>query len=327
MALTGQQVKQLCDALLSAFDMPRLRRMVRCELDQKLEQIAGGDDANDVVFALVSWAEAEGRDLELIQVACQMKPGNAELQAIAQQFLQPAQQEHSAASPRPRFPEPCEFDLTGLMEDALPHLYGKQGLVGFVIPCMEETFRVRFCERLKKELGRKNIKIRQPLQIDPFVSIDQVVSRIHQYERDLLRDHDVVCPMPISIFEPNSTIPDELWGRLSEIFKQTTAKRRLILFMYGRENAVFPRGLRRIRSPEFEAVHVFRWVVRMAEAMDWQEHIWEQWQEHMMECCCSGNSAGPLDVRLAYEHLDVSMSLLQRQLSPEQFIQELKSGF
>ena len=178
------------------------------------------------------------------------------------------------------------------------------------------------------ELDRKNIVIRQPLQTDPYVSIDEVVSRIQQYEKkDLLRDRDVVCPMPISIFEPDSGIPDELWRKLSEHFKTTTSNRRLILFMYGRENAVFPKGPCSISPPRFEEVHVFRWVVRIAQAMGWQEQSWEQWRQHMVDCCCNGSEVGSLDVRLAYEHLDFSMSLLQRQLSPEEFIQELRSGF
>jgi len=324
---TGPDRKEVCLAIQSAFNRAALEQVVSFELNQDLESIVSGCNDSEVTFKLVCWSEAQGCVVQLLQAVCLDKPDNPRIRAIAEKFLQRSGREQGVAQPRPRFPEPCEFDLAGVMEDALTHLYGQRGLVGFVVPCVEEAFQVRFCERLKRELGRKNIKIRQPLQLNPYVSIDQIVKRVQQYERDLLRDYDVVCPMPISIFEPDSTIPDELWRKLSDSFRQTPAKRRLILFLYGHENAVFPEGLHRIRSPEFRAVHVFRWVVRMAKAMDWQEYIWEQWQEHMMEGCCSDDASDALDIRLAYEHLDMSISLLQRQLPPEQFIQELRSGF
>ena len=57
--LSGSQLKQLQEALLSAFSThDELRMMVRLELDANLDAVAGGDNLRVVVFKLVTWAES-----------------------------------------------------------------------------------------------------------------------------------------------------------------------------------------------------------------------------------------------------------------------------
>ena len=52
--LTKSQLKQLQEALLSAFpSADELRMMVRLELDANLDAVAGGDNLSVVVFKLV----------------------------------------------------------------------------------------------------------------------------------------------------------------------------------------------------------------------------------------------------------------------------------
>jgi hypothetical protein len=82
---SGPELKQLHTALLSGFPtVDDLRQMVRFELDERLEQIAGGDDLGDIVFNLIQWAEARGRLAELIQAAHTWNAGNPQLQAFVQ---------------------------------------------------------------------------------------------------------------------------------------------------------------------------------------------------------------------------------------------------
>ena len=84
MKLTGQKVQQICDALIDAYPTrDLLRMMVRVELDENLEEIAGGENQNVVVFNLVSWAERDGRIDELITRAHGRTPGNEALKQLA----------------------------------------------------------------------------------------------------------------------------------------------------------------------------------------------------------------------------------------------------
>ena len=77
MQLTGRQVAQIVDALVAAYAKDSLRELVRVELDETLEAIAGGDNLRAVVFNLVSWAEQHGRIDDLIEGAYRHNPQNA----------------------------------------------------------------------------------------------------------------------------------------------------------------------------------------------------------------------------------------------------------
>jgi hypothetical protein len=89
MRLTGGQHKQLQQALLSAFPTHgALAQMVRHQLDQDLEQIAGSDKLDDIVFSLINWAEAGGRIEELIEKTHNENPGNPDLKVFFEQFQQ-----------------------------------------------------------------------------------------------------------------------------------------------------------------------------------------------------------------------------------------------
>jgi hypothetical protein len=84
MHLTGSQIAHLLDALLAAY--PRrddLRMMVRLELNENLDAIAGGDTLRAMAFSLIEWAQRTGRTVELIDAARRGNPGNAALQAFA----------------------------------------------------------------------------------------------------------------------------------------------------------------------------------------------------------------------------------------------------
>lgn len=79
MPLTGSQVYQLQQAILSAFDEASLAQMVRIRLDENLASIAGGANLGDVVFNLITWAERTGHTEALIAGAAASNPHNPEL--------------------------------------------------------------------------------------------------------------------------------------------------------------------------------------------------------------------------------------------------------
>ena len=67
MALTGQQIKQLQQALLDAFPSKALlEMMVRIELNEQLDAIAQGDNQTVIVYQLITWAERTGNVRALI---------------------------------------------------------------------------------------------------------------------------------------------------------------------------------------------------------------------------------------------------------------------
>jgi len=83
MKLSGQQFSQIQEALLSAFSSSAdLGMMVRLELDVNLEEIASGQNLRVVVFKLLTWAEDNGRILDLINGALNQRPSNLDLQRL-----------------------------------------------------------------------------------------------------------------------------------------------------------------------------------------------------------------------------------------------------
>jgi tetratricopeptide (TPR) repeat protein len=85
--LTGSELAALQEALLSAFpSIDDLRQMVRLQLDEHLDHIAGGQNLSNVVFHLIAWAEKEGRLAELVQGACNHNTGNPDLHQWMQEI-------------------------------------------------------------------------------------------------------------------------------------------------------------------------------------------------------------------------------------------------
>jgi Tfp pilus assembly protein PilF len=86
MPLTGTQVAQLTDALVAAFTLSTLEEMVRVRLDKSLGTFVSLSlPLREVVFRLLQVAEREGWTQELIAVAHQVNPGNAELRRFWEQ--------------------------------------------------------------------------------------------------------------------------------------------------------------------------------------------------------------------------------------------------
>ena len=71
-------------ALRGAFPTPAmLRQMLRFRMDTNLDQVAMGGNYDEVLFELITWAEAEGRVPELVESAVADKPGNQNLKVFA----------------------------------------------------------------------------------------------------------------------------------------------------------------------------------------------------------------------------------------------------
>jgi hypothetical protein len=87
MKLPRKQLKQLHSTLLDAFDPSELKQMVKFELGENLDAIAGGGNLSETVFNLIQWAERRGRIEDLIQGAVNYNPDNEALLAIRDALL------------------------------------------------------------------------------------------------------------------------------------------------------------------------------------------------------------------------------------------------
>lgn len=104
MSLTGNQRKQLQEALISAFPSNNeLEQMVLFYLEQNLEKIAGIGKLEDVVFELIKWTEKKGRTKELIEGAFKENSGNPDLKSFVEQI----------------FPKPQDTDESGSLSETL----------------------------------------------------------------------------------------------------------------------------------------------------------------------------------------------------------------
>jgi endonuclease G, mitochondrial len=82
MQLSGSELKKLVNAIISAYPTKNdLAMMVKFELDENLDAIAGGENITDIVFKLLTrWAIPRGKTYRLILAAYETNPGNPELQ-------------------------------------------------------------------------------------------------------------------------------------------------------------------------------------------------------------------------------------------------------
>ena len=83
--LNGETLERLSDALRDAFTVQRLREMLKFKLGKRLDDYSLGSDYKEIVFELITAAEAEGWTAELLVAARQSNPGNARLQAVAEE--------------------------------------------------------------------------------------------------------------------------------------------------------------------------------------------------------------------------------------------------
>jgi hypothetical protein len=93
--LDANQLGQVHRALLQSFDRDELRMMLRLQLDEDLDAVAGDDELKKVVFNLITWAERSGRLDDLIAGALAANPQSEELQRLTADFarwqaIQPA---------------------------------------------------------------------------------------------------------------------------------------------------------------------------------------------------------------------------------------------
>ncbi|MEM7126214.1 MAG: effector-associated domain EAD1-containing protein [Chloroflexota bacterium] len=104
--LTKEQFAQTHGALLSAFtDRFQLEKMVRFELGENLNTIAGGNSLDEVTFRLVGWAETQGKLKELVLAAQDANPSNPTLVGLIREL---GIDETTSSGPEPTPSQPAD---------------------------------------------------------------------------------------------------------------------------------------------------------------------------------------------------------------------------
>jgi len=85
--LTGEQIQALWQALLDGYTPSTLAQLVRFQLNERLDAIAGGDNFSDRVYHLIDWAERTGQLPLLVAKAQAGNPGNPQLRQVALAIL------------------------------------------------------------------------------------------------------------------------------------------------------------------------------------------------------------------------------------------------
>lgn len=87
--LDGKKLGAVYRALIDAYDGPRLERMVRERMNERLDTIVAPGALSARVSELILWANREGRIDELIEAACDEVPQNAWIRKLAVEFGKP----------------------------------------------------------------------------------------------------------------------------------------------------------------------------------------------------------------------------------------------
>lgn len=327
MHLTGDQMRQLQEALESAFpDYSDLERLATYGLDLNLEEIAASRKLSTAVFDLLKSIKAGNRLEKLIKEALKENPGNNKLRAFAGQFPELARHlsAHPDTAPAPAYDllRASSFDMNQQMETCLASLLGKQGLVGLAVPCDDDTFLDYFCDRLKDELGAGNVQKRTRLSLRPeFLSVEEAVTEIKLY-RNRLRFSDVLCPVLVQAYDPalNNDIVSRFWKGARDAYAGDFPHR-LIVPIVAASRTRFPRGLVRVEAPRFTSVHVHQWVTRIVQGKGWPPDMIATWKDCMVAEC---GSKEPLITRRVYQHLTDVLSHLPEATSLDSFRQTLE---
>ena len=136
MALTGQQIKLIRQALLDGFPTKDdLEMMLRIQMDVALDAVAGADNQTLCVFKLITWAERTGNVRALINAAYAEIPGNPtvkQLAAASRSWVLDAEGEPApvpAATPQPAAQAASSADEARLKY--LDHLYTRYKTLDF----------------------------------------------------------------------------------------------------------------------------------------------------------------------------------------------------
>ncbi|MFL9455286.1 MULTISPECIES: effector-associated domain EAD1-containing protein [Nostocales] len=180
--LEGKQRKRLQEALMSAFpSFTKLEQMVSFGFNENLDNLAGGynSDLGYVIFKLIEWSEAKGKLQQLLIVVRSEEDGGNSSNTKLKEICEELQQGQTVRGQSYELMNRSQFDLTEIIAECCSNLLGKNGLVGFALPCDHYTCLESFCRRLQNEFNGRNIQCQDSLSLNPkHSSVELAIKRI-----------------------------------------------------------------------------------------------------------------------------------------------------
>ena len=267
-------------------------------------------------FQMLLWAMHQCQEQEFL-VFFQAK--GIVIEAEPRRERMPASQNLHRALPAYEVASAYHFDLIDQLDDCLNFVWGKEGLVGFMVPCSSPSFLQNLGERLKYELGRNRVRLMPSLAIHPIrMSIDRVILTIKRQYRPALRERDVLFTVRV----PKEEIARDFWQRLQQAVEKDKLKNRLIVIIALDSGGVSSDGLLiPLKEPYFKIAHVHRWVRAVVSHLGWPDDLFQSWTAQMITECSHNNE---LQIDWVYAHLDAIVDLLQQHPTVDHFQQELE---
>jgi hypothetical protein len=318
--IEGQLIEQLNEALIAAFPTPHaLRAMVRFECSENLDAIAPtGGDLEQVVFALVSRAEAYNWLEKLVRGARRRNPGNPALldaaTALGYEAPLAAAPVVSAVSD---LPAPYKFDMNNQVNEIAGNLPSK-GLAGYAVPDSSEGFLNHLRQRLHDELGRERTycypstlridEVRQP----PAVALRTITANA----RGRLATHDLV--FFIAGWRSGAQAAS-FWTELETAVDEIEKPRALaVFFAFDAEPLPpeLPPVVYRLPPPRFSKGDLNQWIRKLVTQLGWPPPAIDIWQETILSRVVLNNELVNIWV---YDHLEFADSELRRSQSFDQW--------
>ncbi|HAJ35410.1 MAG TPA: hypothetical protein DCL15_06925 [Chloroflexi bacterium] len=239
--ITGKQIGQIVDALLSAFSTRTdLAMLVTIELDEHLDAITTASNLRADVFALVQWAIARNRLNELIAGARRQNPGNARLRALPAQFEETSMRQGEG--------EIARGGDSYAVGTAINSVVGPQGRVVNIYGSGDAAALAE----MRAALAELNVKIDRLFEhVDQrsLQSVALIYRRIDALDRD-------VSAAIVALVQQNALTADELDRHLSVVRLALQEAHNLTTHMADRDLAAGVAAARRLaEDPTLDARH------------------------------------------------------------------------
>src|SRR6516165_5403018 len=84
--MPGVTFEEITNQITGAYNQSELETILRNRMNVRLDRIVGPGSFESTVFQLLGWAERNGREVELIQVAARAKPNHSGMSSIYQKY-------------------------------------------------------------------------------------------------------------------------------------------------------------------------------------------------------------------------------------------------
>lgn len=282
---------------------------------QKAADIEAGAAARFQLKKQLEDAEAERQKVtaRLEQIEAEAQPGDGE--KVSQPNTETATDQ---LDPVHNFFEPCRFDLDNIAEKGLRTIIARDGLIGFAFRCQSLAVLKQCCHRIRLELGRSNLVVREPFVIHPkFKSVELGVQDVLRHRKLLERQH-VMLAVQISD-EENA---NRFWSALGAQLSERVAHKLIVLLAVG-EGCAFPEGTVALETPLFERIHAYRWVRELVKAMHWPEDFIDFWIDNLVKECAAHQSRDELYPDHVYIHIDETLRFIRSNPKVADFRAEL----